>query len=67
MVKCGFSCYHYFMKQKSDKFNEETHRMTPGLRGLREFSFSKDGDIAALEPSREPGEGEKDFDSSTMV
>lgn len=53
------------MKQESDKYNEETHKMTPVSRGLREFS--KDGDIAALEPSQKPRERQKDFDSPTMV
>lgn len=57
MVKCDFSCYHYFMKQKSDKFTEETRKMTPVSRGSREFS--KDGDTAAPEPSREPREGRR--------
>lgn len=39
MVKCGFSCYH-FIKQKSDKFNEETQN-DPSFKRLE---FSKDGD-----------------------
>lgn len=39
--------------------------MTLVSGGLREFS--KDSDTAALEPSREPREEQKDFDSPTMV
>lgn len=41
------------------------HKMTPVSRGLR--GIPKDGDTTALEPSQDPREGQKNFDSPTMV
>lgn len=63
----GEVCFHLLPFYEIEKLTSsmKKHKMTPVSRGLR--GIPKDGDTTALEPSQDPREGQKNFDSPTMV